>query len=72
MNNSELDALSIPEFCLRNSISTALFFKLPEKAEGLASCEPGGALWLRKKPPRLGGALWKRPPAPKFARSCEA
>jgi hypothetical protein len=56
MNNSELDALSIPEFCLRNSISTALFFKLAREGRGPRVMRAGRRTLVTKE----AAAAWRR------------
>jgi hypothetical protein len=57
MNNpDEQDAFSIPEFCLRNRISTALFFKLARQGRGPRVLHVGRRTLITKE----SAAAWRR------------
>jgi hypothetical protein len=51
----ELDAFSIPEFCLRNSISSALFFKLIREGRGPRVMRVGRRTLITKE----SAAVWR-------------
>jgi hypothetical protein len=52
----ELDAFSIPEFCLRNSISSALFFKLAREGRDPRLMRVGRRTLITKE----AAAAWRR------------
>ena len=51
----EFDAFSIPEFCLRNSISSALFFKLIREGRGPRVMRVGRRTLITKE----SAAAWR-------------
>jgi hypothetical protein len=52
----EFDAFSIPEFCLRKSISSALFFKLAREGRGPRVMRVGRRTLITKE----AAAAWRR------------
>jgi hypothetical protein len=57
MNNpDEQDAFSIPEFCLRNRISSALFFKLAREGRGPRVMHVGRRTLITRE----AAAAWRR------------
>ena len=52
----DFDAFSIPEFCLRNSISSALFFKLAREGRGPRVMRVGRRTLVTKE----AAAAWRR------------
>jgi hypothetical protein len=55
MNADEQDAFSIPEFCLRNGISSALFFKLARQGGGPRVMRVGRRTLITKE----SAAAWR-------------
>jgi hypothetical protein len=56
MSPDEQDAFSIPEFCLRNRISTALFFKLARQGRGPRVFHVGRRTLITKE----SATAWRR------------
>jgi hypothetical protein len=56
MSADEQDAFSIPEFCLRNSISSALFFKLAREGRGPRVMRVGRRTLITKE----AAVAWRR------------
>jgi hypothetical protein len=56
MSADEQDAFSIPEFCLRNGISSALFFKLARQGGGPRVMRVGRRTLITKE----AAVAWRR------------